>query len=152
MPRPTCSRSATRRRTSTRWLWVPPCDQGSDHKLSILQRTSRRHQRLRTSFPSHSTGRRSFRTFGLRNTETWTASMDNVGVTGYRIERCQGTGCTSFAQVAAPAGSGTAYSDTGLTASASYSYRVRAIDAAGNVSGYSAAASATAQAPDSEPP
>ena len=28
---------------------------------------------------------------------TWTASTDNVGLTGYRIERCQGTGCTTFA-------------------------------------------------------
>ena len=25
---------------------------------------------------------------------TWTASTDNVGVTGYRVERCQGAGCT----------------------------------------------------------
>ena len=29
----------------------------------------------------------------------WTASTDNVGVTGYRVERCQGAGCTNFAQV-----------------------------------------------------
>ena len=27
----------------------------------------------------------------------WTASTDNVGVTNYLIERCQGAGCTSFA-------------------------------------------------------
>jgi hypothetical protein len=25
----------------------------------------------------------------------WTAATDNVGVTGYRVERCQGAGCTS---------------------------------------------------------
>src|SRR5262249_61804895 len=30
---------------------------------------------------------------------TWTASTDNVAVTGYRIERCSGTGCSSFAQI-----------------------------------------------------
>ena len=39
----------------------------------------------------------------------WTASTDNVGVTGYRVERCQGAGCTSFAQIATPAG--TTYSE-----------------------------------------
>src|SRR5206468_3336750 len=84
---------------------------------------------------------------------TWTASTDNVGVTGYRIERCQGAGCTSFAQVAAPAGTGTTYSDTGLTAATSYSYRVRAADAANNLSGYSGVATATTlQTSDTEPP
>ena len=34
----------------------------------------------------------------------WQASMDNVGVTGYRIERCQGAGCTAFAQIATSTG------------------------------------------------
>src|SRR5947207_8121696 len=81
---------------------------------------------------------------------TWTASRDDVGVTGYRIERCRAIGCTGFAQVAAPAGTGTTYRDTGLTGATSYSYRVRATDAAGNLSGYSAVASATTS--DSEPP
>jgi chitodextrinase len=72
---------------------------------------------------------------------TWTTSTDNVGVTGYKVERCQGAGCTSFAQIAAPAG--TTYSDTGLLANTTYLYRVRATDAAGNLSGYSNTASAT---------
>jgi chitodextrinase len=71
---------------------------------------------------------------------SWTASTDNVGVTGYKVERCQGAGCSNFAQIAAPAGN--AVNDTGLTASTSYSYRVRATDAAGNLSGYSNTASA----------
>src|SRR5206468_760198 len=71
----------------------------------------------------------------------WRASTDNVGVTGYRVERCQGAGCTSFAQIATPAG--TSFSNTGLAASTSYSYQVRAVDAAGNLSAYSAVASAT---------
>ena len=39
-----------------------------------------------------------------RSNLTWTASTDNVGVTGYRVERCQGAGCTTFAQVATPTG------------------------------------------------
>ena len=33
---------------------------------------------------------------------TWTAATDNVGVTGYRVERCQGAGCSTFAQVGIP--------------------------------------------------
>jgi fibronectin type 3 domain-containing protein len=74
---------------------------------------------------------------------SWTGSTDNVGVAGYRIERCQGSGCTTFVQVAAPVGTATTYSDTALTAATSYSYRVRATDAAGNLSGYSNSASAT---------
>src|SRR5213076_3329998 len=81
----------------------------------------------------------------------WTASTDNVGVTGYRVERCQGAGCSNFAQIAAPAG--TTFSDTGLTASTSYSYRVRATDAANNLSAYSSTASASTPAPpDTTPP
>jgi len=75
---------------------------------------------------------------------TWTASTDNVGVTGYLLERCQGDGCTSFTQIATPAA--TNHSDAGLSASATYGYRVRATDAAGNLGGYSAAAFATTAA------
>src|SRR6266508_2094914 len=75
---------------------------------------------------------------------SWTASTDNVGVTGYLVERCQGSGCTSFAQVATL--TATNFSDTGLAAATSYSYRVRARDAACNLSGYSNIASGTTQA------
>jgi len=73
---------------------------------------------------------------------TWTASTDNVGVTGYRVERCSGASCTTFAQIATTTGA-TTFSDTGLTASTSYSYRVRANDAAGNLSAYSNTSSAS---------
>jgi PKD repeat protein len=75
---------------------------------------------------------------------TWAAATDNVGVTGYRVERCQGTTCTNFAQVATPAG--TSHSDSGLVASTAYRYRVRATDAAGNLGPYSAIAVATTAA------
>jgi chitodextrinase len=75
---------------------------------------------------------------------TWTASTDNVGITGYRVERCSGAGCTTFAQIGTPAA--TAYSDTGLTANTLYSYRVRATDAAGNLSAYSTVGTATTSA------
>src|SRR5439155_5677786 len=74
----------------------------------------------------------------------WTVSTDNVGVTGYSIERCQDAGCTNFVAV----GNATAasYGDPGLLASTSYSYRVRATDAAANFSAYSNTATATTQA------
>ncbi len=82
---------------------------------------------------------------------SWTASTDNVGVAGYKVERCMGAGCATFAQIATP--TTTSFSDTGLTASTSYSYRVRANDAAGNNSSYSSTATATTQAmPDTTPP
>ena len=45
---------------------------------------------------------------------SWTASTDNVGVTGYRVERCQGASCTTFVQIATP--TGTTFSNTGLAA------------------------------------
>jgi chitodextrinase len=74
----------------------------------------------------------------------WTASSDDVGVAQYLIERCQGAGCTNFAQIATSAAAG--FSETGLTASTSYSYRIRAADAAGNLSAYSNVASAATPA------
>src|SRR5262249_17771002 len=72
----------------------------------------------------------------------WGASTDNVGVAGYQVDRCQGASCTSFAQIPALP-TGTSLSDSGLAASTSYSYRVRAFDAAGNVSANSSTVSAT---------
>jgi hypothetical protein len=72
---------------------------------------------------------------------SWNPSTDNVGVTGYFVEHCQGAGCTTFTQVATL--TATSYLDTGLAGNTSYSYRVRATDAAGNLSGYSNVASAT---------
>lgn len=65
----------------------------------------------------------------------WTASTDNVAVTGYLIERCQGPGCSNFVQIATT--TGTTLANTGLPSHTMYSYRVRATDAAGNLSAYS---------------
>ncbi|SFD97646.1 hypothetical protein SAMN05216378_1834 [Paenibacillus catalpae] len=64
---------------------------------------------------------------------SWTASTDNVGVTGYDVYRNGALAGSS---------AGTSYSDTGLTASTTYSYTVKAKDAAGNVSAASSAVSA----------
>ncbi|RCG28651.1 chitinase [Sphaerisporangium album] len=66
----------------------------------------------------------------------WNASTDNVGVTGYEVYR--GTTLVTTA-------TGTTYTDSGLAASTSYSYTVRARDAAGNRSAAGAAVTATTQ-------
>ena len=81
---------------------------------------------------------------------TWTGSTDDVGVSGYRVERCQGTGCTNFVQVATP--TGTSHPDSGLTPGTTYRYRVRAADAVPNFSGYSNIATATTATSDTTPP
>jgi len=72
---------------------------------------------------------------------TWMAASDDVGVTGYLVERCQGAGCIAFTQIATA--TGTSFTDTGLLFNTSYTYRVRATDAAGNVGPFSNVASAT---------
>jgi hypothetical protein len=78
---------------------------------------------------------------------SWTGSTDNIGVSGYLVERCAGTGCPNFIQVANVPG-GTSYSDTGLAPSTTYTYRVRATDVATLTSAYSTAAAATTPAGD----
>ena len=69
---------------------------------------------------------------------TWSSATDNVGVTGYDVYR-DGALLTTVA--------GRSYSDSGLTPGSTYSYTVRARDAAGNVSAASPAASFTAEYP-----
>jgi hypothetical protein len=83
---------------------------------------------------------------------SWTASTDPAGITGYVIELCQGVGCTSFGRIATQVGTATTYSDMGLSASTSYSYRVKATDAAGNASGYSNVATTITPSGGSPPP
>ncbi len=75
----------------------------------------------------------------------WTASTDNVGVTGYDVYQ-NGTFKASTAA--------TSYAVTGLTASTAYSFYVRARDAAGNASGNSNTVNVTtlAPAPDTTAP
>ncbi len=58
----------------------------------------------------------------------WNASTDNVGVTAYQVYR-NGQSIATTAN--------TTYTDSALQASTQYSYVVRALDAAGNVSGNS---------------
>ena len=49
----------------------------------------------------------------------------STGQTSVLIERCKGSGCTNFSQVAAAVGSATTFTDNGLSAG-TYRYRVRA--------------------------
>ncbi|GAA4906522.1 chitinase [Stackebrandtia albiflava] len=72
----------------------------------------------------------------------WTAATDNVGVTGYQVH-VNGQAATET--------SGTTATLTGLTPDTSYQVTVRAVDAAGNLSPFSAAATART-GPDSGEP
>jgi len=69
---------------------------------------------------------------------SWSASTDNVGVTGYKIYR-NGVLLTTYSLQL------TAYSDTGLTALTTYTYTVSSSDAAGNESTKSSQVNATTQ-------
>jgi hexosaminidase len=69
---------------------------------------------------------------------TWTASTDNIAVTGYNIYRDD-----VLAGISATAN----FADTGLTASTFYSYTIKAKDAAGNQSAASAGTGATTLPP-----
>lgn len=69
---------------------------------------------------------------------SWTASTDNVGVTGYEIYR--GSASTPLVTVA---GNVTGYVDNTAAASTTYTYTVRAKDAAGNSTASNAATATT---------
>ncbi len=69
----------------------------------------------------------------------WQASTDNIQVAGYEIER-NGT------LIAQPLITATEFTDSNLAPSTAYTYRVRAVDAAGNRSGWSAPAMAATPA------
>ncbi|WP_052675859.1 CBM96 family carbohydrate-binding protein [Paenibacillus sp. IHBB 10380] len=73
---------------------------------------------------------------------SWNASSDNVGVTSYEVYR-NGTWVKSVP--------GSSTSDTGLAASTTYSYSIKAKDAAGNVSVQSSTTTVTTKA-DITPP
>lgn len=61
---------------------------------------------------------------------SWT---DNANTeTGFKLERCQGTTCANFQQLPAFGANITSYTDSGLKTNATYRYRLRAFNAAGN--------------------
>ncbi len=69
---------------------------------------------------------------------SWDPATDDRGVTKYQVTRTGGSGGTVVTDVGS-----TVFSDTGLAERTAYTYTVRAVDAAGNVSAASAAATAT---------
>jgi hypothetical protein len=76
---------------------------------------------------------------------SWTASTDNVAVTGYRVYR--------NGVLLATLGNVIVHQDNGRSASTTYSYTVQAFDAAGNASAQSTAAIVTTPAaPDTVAP
>ncbi|MCX4782198.1 glycosyl hydrolase family 8 [Streptomyces sp. NBC_01264] len=89
-----------------------------------------------TTAPSAPGSLRSTATTANSVSLAWNAATDNVGVTGYDVYR----GATFVATA-----TGTSYTDTGLTASTSYGYTVKARDAAGNTSAASNALGVTTQ-------
>jgi chitodextrinase len=71
---------------------------------------------------------------------TWTASTDNMGVVGYKVRR-DGKQVTTLYDAA------TIYVDSGLDSSTTYTYVLRAFDAAGNESAVSNPTTATTPEP-----
>jgi hypothetical protein len=78
-----------------------------------------------TEAPTTPAGLAAGTTTGTSVPLTWSPSTDNVGVTGYDILRDGSAVATSTTP---------SYNDTGLTPDTTYSYTVRARDAAGNTS------------------
>ncbi len=74
---------------------------------------------------------------------SWTASTDNVAVTGYKIFRAAVQVATSTV---------TSFSDTGLSPNTTYTYSVSAFDGAGNVSAATSPVSVTTPFPDTTAP
>lgn len=68
-------------------------------------------------------------------TLAWLPASDNVGVSGYEVERCSGGNCEDFERIGVSPN--TVFVDASPLAPAIYRYRVRAIDEASNVSKYS---------------
>ena len=73
----------------------------------------------------------------------WTASTDNVGVTGYKIYRAGSLLATS---------PGVGYTDTTAAPGTAYTYGVAAVDAAGNASGTATTSVTTPNTPPPPPP
>ncbi|MEV6235422.1 cellulose binding domain-containing protein [Lentzea sp. NPDC051838] len=86
-----------------------------------------------TQAPTVPTGLRTTGVTASSVSLSWTASTDNVGVTGYEV--LQGGAATTV--------TGTSATVTGLSPATAYSFSVRAKDAAGNKSAASTAVSAT---------
>lgn len=73
---------------------------------------------------------------------TWTASTDDVAIANYTLQRCQGSGCSTFSALSTV--TTTSYTDSGVSQGVTYSYQVRATNTSNQQSGWSATATAMA--------
>lgn len=96
-----------------------------------------------TTVPTTPTNLTASGTTDITTNLSWTASTDNVGVTGYNVYN----GANLITTVA-----GTTYAVTGLSPSTAYTFTVRAKDAATNLSDPSNEANITTLATDTTPP
>src|SRR5690606_16823473 len=80
-------------------------------------------------------------------TLTWSPSSGTVS--NYEVDRCQGSNCTNFTQIATPTTN--SYTDSGLSANTTYRYRVRATNSAGD-SGNSGILTVTTTGGGTQPP
>jgi hypothetical protein len=87
-----------------------------------------------TQLPSVPTGLVSSNVTASTATISWSASTDNVAVTGYRVYRDGSLLSTTTS---------TSYADSGLSAATTYAYTVAAYDAAGNASSQSSTLTVT---------
>lgn len=85
-----------------------------------------------TTPPSQVTGMTVNSTSSTGAAISWSPASDNVAVTGYQSELCAGASCIDFANLQTT--SVPSLTVTGLTAGTTYRFRVKAYDAAGNVS------------------
>ncbi len=121
----TATSGATRMRVSMKYNAIPtacetfPYGQVEDYTINIVAGTPD------TTAPSTPAALAASGTTQTTTNLTWTASTDNVAVTGYDVYQ----GATLKATV-----TGTTYAVSGLTASTAYTFSVKAKDAAGNIS------------------
>ena len=122
----TATLGATRMRVSMKYNGVPTsCEafsfgQVEDYTITIQAAA------LDSTAPSAPTSLTASGTTQTTTNLSWTASTDNVGVTGYDVYQ----GATLLGSTT----TATTYGVTGLTASTAYTFTVKAKDAAGNIS------------------
>ncbi|MBP2283894.1 chitodextrinase [Flavobacterium sp. CG_23.5] len=121
----TATSGATRMRVSMKYNAIPtacetfPYGQVEDYTINIVAGTPD------TTAPATPAALAASGTTQTTTNLTWTASTDNVAVTGYEVYQ----GATLKATII-----GTTYAVSGLTASTAYTFSVKAKDAAGNIS------------------